>query len=156
MVLAAVPLLEELVKEVRVSLSLGGGLVAGIDLGNQGIVLGSLVVGLLQEGEHDVGHQELAGDLAANAHDEQEAVTYKAPQDAEPAFTISRDDDGTWVLSGAKLERLFVMTNLDHEDSQLRFARQLRHMGVDDALREAGIQDGDLVRIEDFVFEFVQ
>ncbi|MCC3151284.1 Obg family GTPase CgtA, partial [Bifidobacterium bifidum] len=57
---------------------------------------------------------------------------------------------------GAKLERLFVMTNLDHEDSQLRFARQLRHMGVDDALREAGIQDGDLVRIEDFVFEFVQ
>ncbi len=92
----------------------------------------------------------------ANAHDEQEAVTYKAPQEAEPDFTISRDDDGTWVLSGAKLERLFVMTNLDHEDSQLRFARQLRHMGVDDALREAGIQDGDLVRIEDFVFEFVQ
>ena len=90
------------------------------------------------------------------AHDEQEAVTYKAPQEAEPDFTISRDDDGTWVLSGAKLERLFVMTNLDHEDSQLRFARQLRHMGVDDALREAGIQDGDLVRIEDFVFEFVQ
>ncbi|MCT2917107.1 GTPase ObgE [Limosilactobacillus fermentum] len=92
----------------------------------------------------------------ANAHDEQEAVTYKALQEAEPDFTISRDDDGTWVLSGAKLERLFVMTNLDHEDSQLRFARQLRHMGVDDALREAGIQDGDLVRIEDFVFEFVQ
>ncbi|MEM0512387.1 GTPase ObgE [Limosilactobacillus fermentum] len=92
----------------------------------------------------------------ANAHDEQEAVTYKAPQEAEPDFTISQDDDGTWVLSGAKLERLFVMTNLDHEDSQLRFARQLRHMGVDDALREAGIQDGDLVRIEDFVFEFVQ
>lgn len=39
-ILAAVPLLEELVKEVRVSLSLGVGLVAGVDLGNQGIVLG--------------------------------------------------------------------------------------------------------------------
>ena len=91
------------------------------------------------------------------AHDDMETVTYKASeQEDEPAFVISRDDDGTWVLSGAKLERLFVMTNLDHEDSQLRFARQLRHMGVDDALRKAGIQDGDLVRIEDFVFEFVQ
>ena len=54
---------------MRVSLSLGVGLIAGIDLGNQGIVLGSLVVGLLQEGKHDVGHQELAGDLAAKAHD---------------------------------------------------------------------------------------
>lgn len=40
MVFAAVPLLEELVKEVRISLSLGVGLVAGIDLGDQGIVLG--------------------------------------------------------------------------------------------------------------------
>ena len=69
MVFAAVPLLEELVKEVRVGLSLGIGLVAGIDLGNQGIVLGSLVVGLLQESKHDIGHQELAGDLAAKAHD---------------------------------------------------------------------------------------
>lgn len=39
-ILAAVPLLEELVKEVRVSLSLSVGLIAGIDLGNQGIVLG--------------------------------------------------------------------------------------------------------------------
>ena len=35
MVFAAVPLLQELVKEVRVSLSLGVGLVAGIDLGDQ-------------------------------------------------------------------------------------------------------------------------
>ena len=54
---------------MRVSLSLSVGLIAGIDLSNQGIVLGSLLVGLLQEGKHDIGHQELAGDLAAKAHD---------------------------------------------------------------------------------------
>ena len=54
---------------MRVSLSLGVGLIAGIDLGDQGIVLGSLLVGLLQEGKHDIGHQELAGDLATKAHD---------------------------------------------------------------------------------------
>lgn len=81
---------------------------------------------------------------------------YKANEDAdEPAFTISRDPDGTWVLSGAKITRLFEMTNLQHEESQLRFARQLRGLGVDEALRAKGIQDGDSVRIEDFVFEFV-
>ena len=32
-------------------------------------MLGGLLVGLLQEGKHDVGHQEFAGDLAAKAHD---------------------------------------------------------------------------------------
>ena len=73
-----------------------------------------------------------------------------------PAFTISKDEDGTWVLGGDQLLRLFDMTDLTHEQSQLRFARQMRQMGVDDALREKGIQNGDLVRIRKFVFEFVQ
>ncbi|WP_295730030.1 GTPase ObgE [uncultured Limosilactobacillus sp.] len=99
-----------------------------------------------------------APEFDSESHDKRTVVHYglkKKDQD-EPEFTISRDDDGTWVLSGAKLEKLFAMTNMDHEESQLRFARQLRHMGVDEALRAKGIQDGDQVRIEDFVFEFLQ
>ncbi len=56
----------------------------------------------------------------------------------------------------AKLEKLFKMTNLDHEESMMRFARQLRGMGVDDALRERGAKNGDLVRIGNFTFEFVE
>lgn len=38
----------------------------------------------------------------------------------------------------------------------MRFARQLRGMGVDDALRERGAKNGDLVRIGNFTFEFVE
>ncbi len=53
---------------------------------------------------------------------------------------------GYWAVRN--LFGLFKMTDLTHEESQLRFARQLRHMGVDDALRAKGVQDGDLVRIE--------
>ncbi len=74
----------------------------------------------------------------------------------EPAFTIDQAEDGTWVLSGRKLERLYMMADLDHEDSILRFSRQLRGMGVDDALRERGAKNGDLVAIDDFTFEFVE
>lgn len=94
----------------------------------------------------------------SESHDKAEVVQYgiKNSDDEEAPFKISRDDDGTWVLSGEKLEKLFAMTNMDHEESQLRFARQLRHMGVDEALRAQGIQDGDQVRIQDFVFEFIQ
>lgn len=113
------------------------------------------VQGLMQK-TADLLDQTPAFDSAS--HDEMETVEYQAmaPEKQAPDFTITRDDDGTWVLGGEKLTRLFKMSNLDHEDGQLRFARQLRHMGVDDALRAKGIENGDLVRIEKFVFEFVQ
>lgn len=84
----------------------------------------------------------------------EESVTYEfKPNERE--FDVTRDPDGTWVLSGEKLEKLFVMTNFDRDESVMRFARQLRGMGVDEELRSRGAVDGDLVRIEEFVFEFV-
>lgn len=84
----------------------------------------------------------------------EDVVRYEFHDDA-PEFEVSRDDDATWVLSGEKLERLFSMTNFDRDESTMRFARQLRSMGVDEKLRQLGARDGDLVRINEFVFEFV-
>ena len=54
-----------------------------------------------------------------------------------------------------KLMKLFNMTNFDRDESVMKFARQLRGMGVDEALRARGAKDGDLVRIGKFEFEFV-
>lgn len=68
---------------------------------------------------------------------------------------ITRDPDATWVVGGEKLEKLVKMTNFDHDESIMRFVRQLRSMGVDDKLRKRGAQNGDLVRIVDFEFEFM-
>ena len=48
------------------------------------------------------------------------------------------------------------MTNFDHDASVLRFARQLRTMGIDEEMRERGAKDGDLVRIMKYEFEFVE
>ncbi|CAM3094914.1 GTPase ObgE [Sporolactobacillus spathodeae] len=72
----------------------------------------------------------------------------------EAPFTIIRDSDGIFNVSGAKLEHLFKMTNFHHDEAIRRFARQLRSMGVDDALKEKGVQEGDTVRILDFEFEY--
>lgn len=77
-------------------------------------------------------------------------------EEKEDPFTITRDPDGVWVLSGEEIERLFIMTNMDHEESIMRFSRQLRRMGVDEKLRERGAKDGDLVALLDFTFEFVE
>ncbi|CAJ1227471.1 GTPase ObgE [Levilactobacillus zymae DSM 19395] len=72
-----------------------------------------------------------------------------------PDFTITRDPDGVWILSGDKLEKLFKMTDVTHDESLLRFARQMRGMGVDNALRDKGAQNGDTVQIDDFSFEYM-
>lgn len=82
-------------------------------------------------------------------------VTY-THEEEKPPFVLTRDPDGVWVLSGEEIERVFKMTNLDQQEAIMRFSRQLRAMGVDDALRERGAKDGDLVAILDFVFEFVE
>ncbi|KKB34533.1 GTPase ObgE [Bacillus thermotolerans] len=82
-------------------------------------------------------------------------VMYKHEEEQEE-FKITRDPDGAFVVSGAKIERLFKMTDFSREDSVRRFARQLRSMGVDDALRERGAADGDLVRLLEYEFEFIE
>ncbi|MCC9830728.1 GTPase ObgE [Streptococcus agalactiae] len=87
--------------------------------------------------------------------DMQEDEAYYGFNEDERPFEITRDDDATWVLYGDKLEKLFVMTNMERDESIMKFARQLRGMGVDEALRERGVKDGDIVRIGNFEFEFV-
>ncbi|HFZ9869035.1 TPA: GTPase ObgE [Streptococcus agalactiae] len=87
--------------------------------------------------------------------DMQEDEAYYGFNEDERPFEITRDDDATWVLYGDKLEKLFVMTNMERDESTMKFARQLRGMGVDEALRERGAKDGDIVRIGNFEFEFV-
>lgn len=82
-------------------------------------------------------------------------VIYK--HEAEPeAFKISRESDGSFVISGEKIEKLFKMTDFSREESVRRFSRQLRGLGVDDALRKRGAKDGDIVKLLEFEFEFIE
>ncbi|MBE2939149.1 GTPase ObgE [Anoxybacillus flavithermus] len=81
-------------------------------------------------------------------------VVYKLEKEEVP-FHITRDDDGTFILSGEKIEKLFKMTDFSREESVRRFARQLRSLGVDDALRARGAKDGDIVKLLNYEFEFV-
>lgn len=82
-------------------------------------------------------------------------VVYKHEKDRDQ-FEISRDIDGTFVVSGEGIERLFMMTDFSRDSAVRRFARQMRSMGIDDALRKRGIKTGEIVRIMDFEFEFVE
>ncbi len=91
-------------------------------------------------------------------HDEEEdkplRVLYKY-QKEEPTFEITRESDGTFVIKGEELEKLFKMTNFEREESIRRFARQMRGMGIDEALRQRGAKNGDIVKISEYEFEFI-
>ena len=73
----------------------------------------------------------------------------------EQNFTITRARDGVYEVSGKLIEEYFRQTNFDQYDSVRRFSRRLRQLGVDQALREKGVRDGDTVRINNFEFEFM-
>lgn len=83
----------------------------------------------------------------------EEHVTYRF-QEEDQGFRVYKDVDGIFVLEGERIEKLFKMTKFDYDESARKFARTLRHMGVDKALRDLGAEDGDLVRVLDYEFEF--
>ncbi len=78
---------------------------------------------------------------------------YKPKEDPKE-FTISREDNGDWRVGGTAIERAAKMTYFEHSGSLRRFQRLLEALGVDEALRQAGVQNGDTVLIGDFELEW--
>ena len=60
----------------------------------------------------------------------------------------------TWLITGTWLERLIMDINFDDYESRNYFDLQLRKCGLFTRLEEMGIQDGDVVDIYDFQFEY--
>ena len=90
-----------------------------------------------------------------NEEEKEEGVLYKFEAE-KPAFEIFNLGNGQWRLEGERLFKLFEMTDFKNEHMVYRFSNTLRKMGVDDALRNAGCKDGDLISIKDFAFEFME
>lgn len=87
--------------------------------------------------------------------EEPETLEVHYQLEEEAPFYLEQLEEGYWRLYGAKIEKLYAMTNMVHDESIARFARQLRSMGVDEALREAGAQSGDIVDLAGYQFEFM-
>jgi GTPase len=70
------------------------------------------------------------------------------------AFSIERDAEGTFVVTGQRIERLAAVTNFDSDEGLARFERALAKMGVEKKLRELGASEGDTVRIGPYEFTY--
>jgi len=60
-----------------------------------------------------------------------------------------------YVIEGTFVDRLLSAVNVNDADSLRYFHKVLRNKGIFDELREMGIKDGDMVRLNDFEFEYV-
>jgi len=70
-----------------------------------------------------------------------------APAPDRKAFTITAVEEGVWLVEGAEIEKVVKMTNWDYYESGMRFQRVLNALGIRQALIEAGVEEGDTVRI---------
>jgi len=83
-----------------------------------------------------------------------EALPVYRPEVDPNQFAISREEDGNWRVKGVAIERSAKMTYFEHDGSLRRFQKLLEKLGVDKALREAGVEEGDTVFIGDFELEW--
>jgi GTPase len=67
----------------------------------------------------------------------------------EKAFRIEQLESDLWQVQGVAVERAAQMTNWDYYEAAMRFQRILRALGIADALREAGVEEGHRVQIAD-------
>ncbi len=78
----------------------------------------------------------------------------EAPPPPERPLTIERAEDGAFVVSGTRVEQEVAKTNLDSDEALDWLEERLERLGVMRALREAGAQPGDTVRIGEVEFEY--
>lgn len=74
---------------------------------------------------------------------------------SDPGFAVRKLKDHLYEAFGPKITHFVDRTLFGSEESIKHLARALRRLGVDDELRKLGIQTGDMVRIVDYEFEFV-
>lgn len=74
--------------------------------------------------------------------------------DEDGGLKVQVDENGIYVVTGRELRRIMYSVNFDDMESLQFFQAQMEAKGVFDMLREAGIEDGDTVKIYELEFEF--
>jgi len=75
--------------------------------------------------------------------------------DVDPnLFEVTQEEDNKWRVTGVAIERSAKMTYWEHDGSIRRFQKLMERLGVDKALNEAGIEEGDTVYVGNFELEW--
>lgn len=97
-------------------------------------------------------HQLLAETPALESF-EAPLPVYKAKDDPRE-YVITREGAHEWRVTGIAIERSAKMTYWEHDGSLRRFQKIMETLGIDQALRQAGVEEGDTVAIGKFELEW--
>jgi GTP-binding protein len=78
---------------------------------------------------------------------------YRPKEDIKD-FEIIRENGDVWRVAGAAIERTAKMTYFEHSGSLRRFQKLMDVLGIEDALRQAGVREGDTVVIGEHELEW--
>lgn len=76
-------------------------------------------------------------------------------KEEESGFSID-NINGTFVVSGPSIEKLMRRVNLADNESMHFFQKTLKELGVEDKLKDLGVQEGDTVKFIDWEFEWYE
>ena len=97
------------------------------------------------------------GTLVSEARaDEPEPEPFVVLRPAEEGFSVVRDEDGAWRVSGRNAERVVAMADLTNIEALEYVQQRLRKMGVERALARAGAREGDVVRVGPVELDYVE
>lgn len=68
-------------------------------------------------------------------------------------YTIEREE-GKFVIKGEAVERIMRRVNIEDNESLYYFQKSLDNLGVNERLKKMGIQEGDIVKIDDYELEW--
>ena len=77
-------------------------------------------------------------------------------KDEGPTFYITREKENTYRINGEEVITRYRRMNLSTDEGILRLSKYLRDLGVEEALKEKGIKEGDVVLLDDFEFEYFE
>ena len=107
------------------------------------------------------GVKELLGEIAKELNEyKDETTVYEStfnPDEffkQDDTFTVEVNEDGEYIVTGPKIEKMLGFTNLDSEKGFAFFQKFLKEQGILKKLEEMGIQDGDTVKVYDLEFEY--
>ncbi len=71
----------------------------------------------------------------------------------EIPFIITKENN-TWVITGERVEKILQKTKFNSDEAEMRFAKKLERLGLDEKLKEMGAKEGDTCKILDYEFTY--
>lgn len=77
-------------------------------------------------------------------------------EDTNDLFTVNKYKEHHFEIIGDRVIRTYRLINISTDEGMMRLITYLNKIGIDEALEKAGAVDGDIVKIDDFEFEYFE